>query len=110
MTIALSIICGILCFLGGGFFGVIPLREEQQTVQQKTLSRTMSIVVLGIVIILILLGEDVASWIAIAAALVGFGAGKIPPLQAFFTTRWKVFRGKNARTQSPRKTKKRNSR
>lgn len=104
--LALSIISGIVCCAGGLFFGIIPLRENEQTSRQKTLSRTASIVVFGFVIILILLGDNIGSWISIALALVGFGIGRIPPLRRFFSSHWKIFRAKNAKTMSPRKLKK----
>ncbi|MCI1984000.1 MAG: hypothetical protein LKJ47_04405 [Bifidobacteriaceae bacterium] len=107
MALALSIIAGIVCFLGGLFYGILPLREDDMTGKQKTATRTVSIIVFGLVIILIILGDNLGSWIAIGAAFVGFGVGKIPPLQKFFAARWKIFRPKGAKTLSPRKAKKR---
>lgn len=104
--LALSIISVIVCLAGGLFFGILPLRENDLTAKQKTVSRTASIVVFGFVIILILMGEDLGSWISIGAALVGFGIGRIPPLRAFFASHWKIFRDKNSKTMSPRKLKK----
>jgi dolichol kinase len=107
MLLAVSIISGIVCFIGGAVYGVLPLKEDQQTAQQKTVSRTFGIIIIGLFIILIFLGQDVASWIVIIAALAGFGVGKIPPLRKVLTNRWKFFRHKNVKTLSPRKAKKR---
>ena len=107
MLLALSIISGIVCFLGGVFFGVIPLREEHQSAQQKMLGRTVTIVVLGLIIILIFTKQDLASWLIIVAALAGFGVGKIPLLRKFLSSHWAIFRDKDAKTLSPRKAKKR---
>lgn len=107
MLLALSIVSGVICFLGGAFYGILPLREQELTAKQKTLTQTASIVVFGLVIILILTKQDLASWIAIGATFAGFGVGKIPPLRNFMTSHWKIFRAKNAKTLSPRKAKKR---
>ncbi|MCI1901168.1 MAG: hypothetical protein LKI93_00305 [Bifidobacteriaceae bacterium] len=105
--LALSIISALICFLGGGFYGILPMKEDKLTGQQKTITRTVSIVVFGLVIILILVGEDLWSWIAIGAAIIGFGIGKIPALRKFFAAHWKIFRSRDAKTLSPRKVKKR---
>lgn len=104
MSIAYAVIAGILCLAGGFFYGLLPLKEENMTAHQKTGARTSSIVVFGVFVALILMNEDMASWVALAGALVGFGVGKVPPVTRFMQSHWKlVAPRKNLKRRSPKK-------
>lgn len=91
MILTVSIILCIICFIGGLIYGLLPLRQEQQNRIQKTVVDVDGIAVVACVIILILLGADAASWIAIGCVAVGFGIGYIPPLRQWARSQWNFF-------------------
>lgn len=104
MSLVYAIAAGIICLAGGFFYGLLPLKEENLTAKQKTGARTSSIVVFGVFILLILMKEDMASWVALAGAIVGFGIGKIPPITHFMQTHWSlVAPRRKTKKRSPKK-------
>lgn len=102
LSLVISIGSGIICLLGGLFYGILPVREEDQTANQRMWSRAVALIVFGIVIVLILAKEDAASWIAIAATFAGFGIGKIPLLRNFVRSHWKLMRTKPQKSHKTR--------
>ena len=49
------------------------------------------------VLILIFLNQNAASWIFIGTVIAGFTIAKIPPVRAWFVARFKIFRPKKKR-------------
>lgn len=72
----------------GVFFGALPLRSSEMNDRQQKHSSLVGMIALGVVAVLIIIGQDAASWIAIAALFIGFGAGKIPVLHRALIHRW----------------------
>lgn len=79
---------GILALLVGFFFGLLPMKNDRMTPDQRTWSQVASLIGIGLVVVLILIGQDVASWVAIGALVAGILIGIIPaikqPMQARF--------------------------
>ena len=88
LTLTMCIVLGILGLVIGLIFGALPLKTELMTHRQQSYSSVLGILAMGGVLVLILLGQDIASWILIAALLIGFLVGKIPPVHTFFLTHW----------------------
>ena len=68
-----SIVVGIGCCALGMFLGSMPLKREQITEEQNKYQQLGGLLACGLVVILMLLSMDIASWVAIAALAVGVG-------------------------------------
>ena len=80
MNIIITIVVTIVALVIGLFFGAMPLQTNRMTEEQSRYSQVLSIVGIGMVIILMLVKMDVASWTVIAAMLFGLLIVKIPAL------------------------------
>lgn len=91
MVIAVCVISGVFCFVVGVFFGLLP-KNYDMTPEQKKSSNVMGLLVLG-VILFEMFSEtfDLASWVSIITAIVGYGVGKIPPLHDWAISKWTYF-------------------
>ncbi|WP_034528015.1 hypothetical protein [Bifidobacterium stellenboschense] len=86
-------IAGIVasCVVGvpiGMFFGFIPFRKDELTEEQNKMSQTLGVVGVGLIVVLILMKQDAASWAATFAMLGGVAIAKIPPLHAWTIRRF----------------------
>ncbi|OFQ99329.1 hypothetical protein [Alloscardovia sp. HMSC034E08] len=97
MDLALMIGSAVLGLILGLLFGAFPLRTTEMTRKQESYGFALGVVCLGIVLILIFLNQNLASWIFIAAVIIGFAVAKIPPVHAWFVGRFKIFRPKKKR-------------
>ncbi|MCH4160144.1 MAG: hypothetical protein LKF41_00825 [Bifidobacterium sp.] len=86
----------------GLFFGALPLRSSEMNDKQQKHSSLVGMVALGIVAVLIIIGQDAASWIAIASLFVGFGIGKIPALHRKLISRWPYLKAAPAKNHKGR--------
>lgn len=80
VEITVSIIVGIACLAAGMAMGAMPLRSHKMTEQQNKFQQLAGIAALGAVVILMLLGMDAASWIAIGALAFGAALANVPPV------------------------------
>lgn len=72
---------GLITLLLGFFFGLLPLKTDLMTPSQKTWSQVASLAGIGLIVILILIGKDLASWVGIGAMILGLLIGIIPPIK-----------------------------
>lgn len=79
---------GILTLLDGFFLGLMPMNSERLTPSQRTWSQVASLIGIGLVVVLILIGQDTASWAAIAAMIAGIIIGIVPPVKTVMQTRF----------------------
>ncbi|AIC91942.1 hypothetical protein [Bifidobacterium coryneforme] len=79
---------GILALLDGFFLGLMPMNSERLTPSQRTWSQVASLIGIGLVVVLILIGQDTASWAAIAAMIAGIIIGIVPPVKTVMQTRF----------------------
>ena len=79
-----SIVVGIGCCALGMFLGSMPLKREQITEEQNKYQQLGGLLACGLVVILMLLSMDIASWVAIAALAVGVGVAPPPLLNICF--------------------------
>lgn len=79
---------GILALLDGFFLGLMPMNSERLTPSQRTWSQVASLIGIGLVVVLILIGLDTASWAAIAAMIAGIIIGIVPPVKAVMQARF----------------------
>lgn len=85
---AIIIGAGILALLDGFFLGLMPMNSERLTSSQRTWSQVASLIGIGLVVVLILIGQDTASWAAIAAMIAGIIIGIVPPVKTVMQTRF----------------------
>ena len=85
---AIIIGSGILALLDGFFLGLMPMKSERLTPSQRTWSQVGSLIGIGLVVALILIGQDTASWAAIAAMIAGIIIAIVPPVKTFMQTRF----------------------
>lgn len=85
---AIIIGAGILALLDGFFLGLMPMNSERLTPSQRTWSQVASLIGIGLVVVLILIGQDTASWAAIAAMIAGIIIGIVPPVKTVMQTRF----------------------
>lgn len=76
-----SIVVGIGCCALGMFLGSMPLKREQITEEQNKYQQLGGLLACGLVVILMLLSMDIASWVAIAALAVGVGICRVPAVR-----------------------------
>lgn len=62
----------------GVFLGSLPFKRDELTEWHVKYQQLCGVLACGIVIILMLLGYDLASWLAIAALAVGVAVSRIP--------------------------------
>lgn len=103
---------GIIALLVGFFFGLMPLKTDLMTPSQRTWSQVASLAGIGLIVILILIGKDMASWIGIGAMILGLLIGIIPPIKKTMCSHfsWLMPRteepGNKGKGKRPRKTRK----
>lgn len=97
MTLAIMIGSAVLGLVLGILFGAFPLRTTEMTRKQESYGSALGVACLGLVLILIFLNQNAASWIFIGTVIAGFTIAKIPPVRAWFVARFKIFRPKKKR-------------
>lgn len=80
--------CGILAFLVGFFFGLLPMMNDRMTPDQRTWSQVASLIGIGLAVVPIILGQDAASWVAIGGMVAGILVGIIPAIKRTMQTRF----------------------
>lgn len=75
-----SIVVGICCLGLGIFLGAMPLKRDKLTEVQNKYQQLGGMLACALVVILILLSMDIASWVSIGAMAVGVGISRIPPV------------------------------
>ncbi|WP_418969302.1 hypothetical protein [Alloscardovia omnicolens] len=101
MTLAFIIGSGVLGMILGLLFGAFPLRTTDMTRKQESYGSALGVVCLGLVLVLIFLNQNAASWVFIGTVILGFALAKIPPIHAWFVSHFKIFKPKK-----PQKKKK----
>lgn len=95
MEIAIIIGSALASLAIGFFFGGLPLLTSQMSEQQNKYQQLMGIVAVGIVLVLIILKQDLSSWIAILAMAIGVGIAKIPPIHHWLIASFPFFKPEN---------------
>lgn len=80
LDIVVTIVSSLFCIAVGIYFAGIPLRQTLMTDQQNTIQQILSIICFGLVIVLFMVQQQVASWAVIFALCLGMVIGKIPPI------------------------------
>lgn len=91
----------------GLFFGLIPLKTERMTDGQNRYQQILGFAGVGLIVILIVAGQDAASWAAILVMIAGVLIAKIPALHSRALERFPFFRPKPEPQRRPRKKTKR---
>lgn len=76
--IVVTVVATIACLGMGVFLGSLPFKRDELTEWHVKYQQLCGVLACGIVIILMLLGYDLASWLAIAALAVGVAVSRIP--------------------------------
>ncbi|QYN60462.1 hypothetical protein GYM67_04850 [Bifidobacterium asteroides] len=74
-----TIVCALIGLAVGLIDGLLPKSNDRQTDSQQRWTAVFSLIGTGMVVILILLGRDLTSWVAIGAVVLGLLLGMIPP-------------------------------
>ena len=78
--ILLTIACALVGLAVGLIYGFLPKKNDRLTDSQQRRTPILSLIGVGLVVVLILLGRDLASWITIGGMILGLLIGMIPPL------------------------------
>ena len=76
----LTIVCALIGLAVGLIYGLLPKKNDRLTDSQQRWTQVLSLIGVGLVVILILLGRDLASWVTIGGMIFGLLVGMIPPL------------------------------
>lgn len=87
MTILIGASATVIGLMLGVIFGAMPLQTEKMSEGHRRCSQLLSIVGFGMVMALMIVKMDVASWTVIAAMLAGLVTVKIPPLHRWIVAR-----------------------
>ncbi len=88
MEWTITIIVAIAGLAAGMALGGMPLKREKMTEQQNKIQQLAGMAACGVVVILIFMHMDVASWVAIGALAVGAGVANIPPVHRWLLERF----------------------
>lgn len=78
--ILLTIACALVGLAVGLIYGFLPKKNDRLTESQQRWTPILSLIGVGLVVVLILLGRDLASWVTIGGMILGLLIGMIPPL------------------------------
>ena len=78
--ILLTIACALVGLVVGLIYGFLPKKNDRLTESQQRWTPILSLIGVGLVVVLILLGRDLASWVTIGGMVLGLLIGMIPPL------------------------------
>lgn len=78
--ILLTIACALVGLTVGLIYGFLPKKNDRLTESQQRWTPILSLIGVGLVVVLILLGRDLASWVTIGGMILGLLIGMIPPL------------------------------
>lgn len=78
--ILLTIACALVGLGVGLIYGFLPKKNDRLTDSQQRWTPILSLIGVGLVVVLILLGRDLASWVTIGGMILGLLIGMIPPL------------------------------
>ena len=76
----LTIVCALIGLAVGLISGLLPKKNDRLTDPQQRWTQVLSLIGVGLVVVLILLGRDLASWVTIGGMVLGLLIGMIPPL------------------------------
>ena len=76
----LTIVCALMGLAWELICGLLPRKNNRLTDGQQRWIPVLSLIGVGLVVILILLGRDLASWVTIGGMVLGLLIGMIPPL------------------------------
>lgn len=76
--IIVTIVVSIICLLAGFVYGSFPRKTEEQTQSQTKAGQLLGIAAVGLVLILVMVKQNIASWAAIGALAVGVAIAYIP--------------------------------
>ena len=76
----LTIVCALMGLAWGLICGLLPRKNNRLTDGQQRWIPVLSLMGVGLVVVLILLGRDLASWVTIGGMVLGLLIGMIPPL------------------------------
>ena len=76
----LTIVCALMGLAWGLICGLLPRKNNRLTDGQQRWIPVLSLIGVGLVVVLILLGRDLASWVTIGGMVLGLLIGMIPPL------------------------------
>ncbi|WP_246165734.1 hypothetical protein [Bifidobacterium canis] len=109
VEIIVSIVVGIGCFVLGVFLGALPIKRAEITEEQNKYQQLGGILACAIVVILMLLSMDVASWVSIGTLAVGVAISYIPAIRRVLLNRFPILQP--AQPSSPlRRVKRKNDR
>ena len=84
----LTVVCALIGLAWGLIYGLLPKKNDRLTDRQQRWIPVLSLIGTGLVVILILLGRDLVSWITIGAMVLGLVIGIIPPLNRVALKIW----------------------
>ena len=74
--IVVTVVTAVACLGMGVFLGSLPFKRDELTEWHMKYQQLGGVLACGIVIVLMLLGYDLASWLAIAALAVGVAVSR----------------------------------
>ncbi|RBP97996.1 hypothetical protein CRD60_02105 [Bifidobacterium aemilianum] len=87
MDIIIVVATGLVGLVIGAVFGGLPLKTSMMTEQQNKAQQLLGILAAGLMIVLILSGKDLGSWVIIICLVLGLGLAKIPPVHRLLLNR-----------------------
>lgn len=100
INLIVAICSGLIGLALGIFFGAMPMRTFKTTEEQNRWQQWLSIAFIILFFVLIYFKQDVASWTILIAAIVGIAIAKIPPIHAWFLSRFAIFQPKKQENSS----------
>lgn len=84
----LTILCALIGLAIGLIYGLLPKKNDRMTDSQQRWIPVLSLIGPGLVVVMILLGHDLASWLTIGGMFLGLLLGMIPPLNRALLKVW----------------------
>lgn len=84
----LTIVCALIGLAIGLIYGLLPKKNDRMTDSQQRWIPVLSLIGPGLVVVMILLGHDLASWLTIGGMFLGLLLGMIPPLNRALLKAW----------------------
>ena len=94
-----------VCVVGvpvGFFFGSMPLRTNVTTDRQSKLQQVIGLIAVAVVLVLIVSGQETASWAVLVAMLAGVLVARIPPIHRAMIRRFPLFAPRDPNAPAPR--------
>ena len=104
ISLATAIVLGLICLTAGLLLGAMPIQNSKMTEQQRRASSLLCFVIAIIYIVMLFIGQDLATWTMLGDIHIVLGISTIPTIHGYFISKWDFIK----QYDPNKKTKKRN--